>query len=89
MASQPQSALHRTPGFAVRSALKAGRSVCYQEVNGVWYPIYDPNNPFPPTPVSPNPAPEPGVQWLSCKSCTGTQVSPGQLATAKCEVCYL
>jgi hypothetical protein len=76
----------RRPGFAVRSNLKAGRSVCYQEVGGVWYPIPDPTYPYPPAPT---PAPTPGVQWLNCQSCTGTKIGEGALQNAACEVCNL
>lgn len=72
-------------GLKVQTDLRAGRTVCYQEVNGVWYPIVDPNNPTP----TPTPPPEPGVQYLACKSCTGTQSAPGNLVNANCEVCYL
>jgi len=74
-------------GFAVRSGICAGRTMCFQEVNGVWLPVVDPNNPIPvPTPVPPL---TPGVQWLNCKSCVGSNVGPGQLAGATCEVCYM
>lgn len=72
-------------GFSVQTGLRAGRSVCYEEINGVWYPIVDPNNPVP----SPTPPPVPGVQLLACKSCTGTESAPGNLVNASCEVCYL
>ena len=74
-------------GFAVRSGLCAGRTMCFQEINGVWFPTVDSNNPIPsPTPI---PNPTPGVQWLNCKSCVGSNVGTGQLAGATCEVCYL
>jgi len=73
-------------GIGVRSNLKAGRSVCYQEIDGVWYPISDSSNPYYPTPT---PAPNPNVQWLSCQSCNGTKVREGVLENATCEVCYL
>jgi hypothetical protein len=76
----------RFAGLPVRSDLRAGRSVCYQEINGVWFPISDTGTITPPLPT---PTPEPGVQWLSCNSCSGTQINPGQLAPANCEVCYL
>jgi hypothetical protein len=73
-------------GFSVRSDLRAGRTVCYQEINGYWYPVVDPNNPVPPPPA---PTPTPGVQYLNCQSCTGTQTGTGQLSNANCQVCYL
>ena len=39
-------------GINIRSGLMAGRTVCYQEINGTWYPIIDPNNPpFPHLPL--------------------------------------
>jgi hypothetical protein len=75
-------------GFRIRTDLKAGRSVCYEEINGAWYPIYDTNNPIPPPPT-PVPPSTPGVQWLDCKSCTGTQNADGTLSNVTCEVCYL
>ncbi len=73
------------PGLIIRSALKAGRTMCYQEINGAWYPIVDPIYPVLPTPITPNP----NVQWLSCQSCNGTRVSDTQLQNATCEVCSM
>ncbi len=76
-------------GISIRSGLIAGTTMCYQEINGIWYPIIDPNNPPvtpPPTPTTPNP----NVQWLSCQSCQGTVVSSdGALQNATCEVCTM
>jgi hypothetical protein len=85
------SKLRLETGIRVRSDLRAGRSVCYEYIDGAWYPIYDPNNPITPIPPLPNPVPPPtpGVQWLDCKSCTGTQNSDGTLSNVTCEVCYL
>ena len=86
MDKKPGCTEARKTSLKIRSDLRAGRSICYEEINGVWYPIYDPNNP---TPVPPAPTPTPGVQWLSCQSCTGTQLAPGQLSNVTCEVCNL
>jgi len=87
MHTQDVSKKETRTGFAVRSGLCAGRTMCFQEINGVWFPTVDSNNPVPlPTPV---PTPTPGVQWLNCKSCVGSNVAAGQLAGATCEVCYL
>jgi hypothetical protein len=74
-------------GIKIRSDLKAGRTMCYQEINGIWYPIVDPNNP--PAPTPPAPPPNPNVQWLSCQSCTGSAVSNYALQNASCEVCKM
>jgi hypothetical protein len=75
-------------GIAIRSGIKAGRTMCYQEINGTWYPIIDPNNPPLPTPPIPTP-PNPNIQWLSCQSCQGTIVSDRSLQNASCEVCRM
>ena len=72
-------------GLHVRSELRAGRTLCYQEINGAWYPIIDPVYPPVPTPITPNP----NVQWLACQSCTGTSVGASQLQNATCEVCRM
>ena len=85
MAHNSTSRRSSCPCIPVRAGIQAGRTVCYQEINGSWYPI-DPN--YPPVPP-PAPLPTPGVQWLGCKSCTGVQVAPGQLTGAQCEVCFL
>lgn len=73
----------------VRSDLRAGRTVCYQLVEGGWVPILDSNAPVLPTPAPVPPAPPPGVQLLDCQSCTGSELAPGVLANATCSVCYL
>jgi hypothetical protein len=78
----------------VRSDLRAGAIVCYDNSSGYLIPVVTPcstgNVIYPP--VYPDPVPvvptTPGVQWLSCQQCTGTQIGAGQLAPAKCEVCY-
>jgi hypothetical protein len=72
----------------VRSDVRAGRTVCYQLVGDAWVPILDSNTPLPPIPT-PSPAPPPGVQMLDCQSCTGSELAPGLLSNARCEVCYL
>jgi hypothetical protein len=75
-------------GITIRSSLKAGRTMCYQEINGIWIPIVDPNNPPIPTPPSPTPL-DPNIQWLSCQSCQGTSISDRALQNANCEVCRM
>ena len=82
----PRSGLH--PGLPIRSGLKAGRTMCYQEINGIWYPMIDPNNPPIPTPPTPTP-PNPNIQWLSCQSFQGTRVNNSALQNANCEVCQM
>jgi hypothetical protein len=75
-------------GISIRSGLKAGRTLCYQEINGTWYPIIDPNNP--PLPLPPTPTPtNSSVQWLSCQSCQGSMISNTALQNATCEVCRM
>jgi hypothetical protein len=73
-------------GISIRSGLTAGTTMCYQQINGVWYPIVDPNNP--PVPVTPTP-PNPNIQWLSCQSCQGSMVSNTAMQNATCEVCRM
>lgn len=80
----------QSPGLSVRSGLKAGgRIVCYEEINGAWQVVITPcstdyYNPPPPIPPSP-----PDVQRLTCTACNGSRDSAGNLANARCEVCYL
>lgn len=74
--------------FRVRTGLRAGRTVCYQLVDGGWVPVLDSNKPLPLLPA-PTPAPPPGVQVLDCQSCTGSELTPGVLTNAHCEVCFL
>jgi hypothetical protein len=81
-----QHVLHA--GITVRCGLKAGRTMCYQEINGAWVPIFDPN--YPPYPVPPTPTPpDPNIQWLNCQSCQGTRVSDRALQNVNCEVCRM
>jgi len=77
-----------TQSLHVRSGLKAGQApvVCYQYVNGAWYPV---SNVYPPSPVPTPPPQPPSAQWLNCQSCTGTVVGNGQLQNATCEVCTM
>jgi hypothetical protein len=75
-------------GIAIRSGLKAGTTMCYQQINGIWYPIIDPNNPPVPPPVTPT-TPNPNVQWLNCQSCQGSMVSDQSIQNATCEVCQM
>lgn len=72
----------------LRTGLRAGRTVCYQLVEGAWMPVLDSDAPLPPLP-NPTPAPPPGVQVLDCQSCTGSELTRGVLTNARCEVCYL
>ena len=75
-------------GLKVKSGLKSGAIVCFDDSNGYLMPVVTPcstSTTYPP----PTPAPPPGVQLLSCQSCTGTKLSNGDLQNAACEVCYM
>jgi hypothetical protein len=75
----------------VKSGIKAGAIVCYDDSNGYLMPVVTPcstSTSYPPY-VPPTPTPPPGVQLLSCQSCTGTRLSNGDLQNAACEVCYM
>jgi len=71
----------------VRSGLKAGRITCYDDSSGSLVEILTPCS----TPSTyPTPSPNtPGVQWLSCNSCSGTSIGQGRLQNAACDVCTL
>jgi hypothetical protein len=71
----------------VRSGLKAGRIICYDDSPGYLVEILTPCS----TPIIyPTPPPTtPGVQWLSCNSCSGTSIGQGRLQNAACDVCTL
>jgi len=60
-------------GLQLRSGIKAGQSqvVCYQYINGAWYPV---GSVVPPYPAPVPPPTESSVQWLSCQSCKGVSV---------------
>ena len=77
-------------GLRVKSGLKSGAIVCYDNSSGYLMPVITPcSTPgtYPPV-TPPSPVPPSGVQWLSCQSCTGTRLSNGDLQDAVCEVCY-
>ena len=75
-------------GITVRTGLIAGRTLCYQEINGAWVPIIDPY--YSPFPVPTTPAPlNPNIQWLNCQSCQGIRVNDRSLQNADCEVCRM
>ncbi len=87
--------LNSTPRLHVRSGLRAGAIVCYDNSSGYLIPVITPCStgqvvypPVMPDPVGPVVDPTPGVQWLNCQQCTGSQVGAGRLANASCEVCY-
>ena len=72
----------------IRSGLRAGRIVCYDDSYGYFMEIMTPCStpgPYPPMP----PTPSPGVQWLSCNSCTGTSTGTGRMQNATCDLCTL
>jgi hypothetical protein len=78
-------------GLRVKSGLKSGAIICYDDSNGYLMPVVTPCStpgPYPPY-TPPAPTPPPGVQLLSCQSCTGTRLSNGDLQNAACEVCYM
>jgi hypothetical protein len=70
----------------VRSGLKAGNIVCYQDQGGYLVPVNAPCTPIDssPPPLSPGSGP-----WLNCQACTGTKVGQGRLKDVTCEVCSL
>jgi len=75
----------------VKSGLKSGAIICYDDSNGYLMPVVTPcstSTTYPPY-VPPTPAPPPGVQMLSCQSCTGTRLANGDLQNAVCTVCYM
>ncbi len=71
----------------VKSGLTAGRITCYDDSSGYLVEILTPcSTPIIyPTP----PPPTPGVQWLSCNTCSGTSIGQGRLQNATCDVCTL
>ena len=72
----------------VKTDLKAGAIICYDNSSGFLVPVVTPCST--PTPLPPTPPPTtPGVQWLSCQSCSGTRLSNGDLQDAVCQVCYM
>jgi hypothetical protein len=75
-------------GLLLRSGVKAGQGqvVCYELVNGAWFPV---GSVVPPRPAPTPQPPQSSVQWLTCQSCRGSSVGPGQLAKAVCEVCMM
>lgn len=76
------------PGISIRSGLTAGRTMCYQEINDIWYPLVDSSYPILPTVPSPTPS-SPDIQWLNCQSCQGSRASDRALQNATCEVCRM
>lgn len=76
-------------GMRVKTDLKAGAIVCYDNSSGFLMPVITPCSTPTTVPPSPAPPPAPGVQWLSCQSCSGTRLSNGDLQDAVCQVCYM
>ena len=74
----------------VRSGLRVGRIICYDDSPGYLIEVITPCSTPSPYPPYPTPPPlTPGVQWLSCNSCTGTSIGQGRLQNAICDVCTL
>ena len=71
----------------VRSGLKAGRITCYDDTPGYLVEILTPCSTPSSYPISPPLTP--GVQWLSCNSCSGTSIGLGRIENAACDVCML
>jgi hypothetical protein len=71
----------------IRSGLRAGRIICYDDSSGYLVEVLTPCS----TPITyPTPPPStPGVQWLSCNSCSGTSIGQGRLQSATCDICTL
>jgi hypothetical protein len=71
-------------GLRIRSNLRAGAVLCYQEVSGYLVPVNPPYYP----PIQPTPPNIPASgPWLTCQSCKGTSAGEGRLTDATCEVC--
>lgn len=70
----------------VRSDLKAGNIICFQDQGGYLVPVNAPcgagDGYIPPEYPASGP-------WLNCNACTGTKVGVGRLQDARCEVCSL
>jgi hypothetical protein len=75
----------------VRSDVRAGAIVCYDNSSGYLVPVVTPCSTgsviYPPV-YPTTPTETPGVQWLNCQQCTGTDIGGGQLSPARCQVCY-
>lgn len=76
-------------GLRLKSGLKAGAIVCFDNSSGFLVPVITPCSTPTPLPPSPVPPPAPGFQWLSCQSCAGTRLPDGSLQDAVCEVCFM
>jgi hypothetical protein len=74
-------------GLRVKSGLKSGAITCYDDSLGYLVPILTPCST--PGTVPPTTPPTPGVQWLSCQSCSGAKLANGDLQNAQCQVCYM
>jgi hypothetical protein len=74
-------------GLAIKSGITAGAIVCYDNSSGALVPVWTPCSTYYPTPTPPV-QPTPGVQWLSCNTCSGTRLADGQLGNATCDICY-
>ena len=70
----------------VRSDLKAGNIVCFQDQSGYLVPVNAPCGPVDgnPPPLYPDSGP-----WVNCNACTGTKIGTGRLQDVTCEVCSL
>lgn len=68
-------------GLHVRTDLRAGTILCYEEQGGTLVPI---NAPCIPSSLAPGPGTEP---WLTCNACQGTDAGQGRLKDVTCEVC--
>ena len=75
---------NQTPNLHIRSDLKAGAVLCYQDVNGYLVPL---NYPYVPPEQNLPQLPAASGPWLTCNSCSGTHAGEGRLTDASCEVC--
>jgi len=73
----------------IRSGIRAGRIICYDDSYGYLVEVLTPCSTPGPYPPNPSPPPTPGVQWLTCNSCSGTSMGQGRLENATCDTCIL
>ena len=77
---------HLSAGLRVRSGLIAGEVYCYQEINGILYPMQE-NSPYIPPSYTQPVDPFAGQAVWTCNSCKGNKIAAGQLKNAQCSVC--
>jgi len=81
--------INHCASMRIRSGLTAGRITCYDDSYGYLVEVLTPCSTPGPYPPNPSPPPTPGVQWLTCNSCSGTSIGQGRLQNATCDTCTL